>query len=330
MRFFTNLLVLLMVAFCGYSVWALKVDGGFTPPIPRDQLAVATPEITSIMDRHRESLATTMSDNVVPQIDESLQVIADEYGENSPQHIQALSDASIMLAAQARNDLAERYMQEAAAGARVTYGDNHRETALILHDLANLKISNKRTGSTDEAVTILEEIVDTRSRILDADHAETRGARLSLADALFTKWLENPDAGPSSDLLIRAEEMLEKRTAAPDETPANQANAAPDRNQLLQDRAGRLLYARINFAQQDYEQALAAFNETLTGPEETEDPQIYLMLSTAYSEQIASLRHLGREDEAEALRAAINRQIQAARVQPQQQAQQASGPVPQP
>lgn len=311
MRFFTSLLVLLMVVFCGYAVWDLKIDGGFTPPIPRDQLAGTTPEITNIMDRHRASLATTMSDNVVPQIDESLHIIADEYGENSPQHIQALSDASIMLAEQGRSDLAETYMQEAATGARETYGDRHRETALILHDLANLKISNKSNGNNDEAVTLLEEIVDTRSDVLGPAHPETQGARLSLADALFTKWLSTPDAGAQSDLLVRAQDMLAQRASG---------QAEEDASQTIQNRAARLLHGRVSFAQQDYEGALAAFNETLTGPEETEDPQIYLMLSTAYSEQIASLKQLGREDEAEALRAAINRQLQAARVQSQQQA----------
>jgi len=314
MRFFTSLLVMLMVVFCGYAVWDLKIDGGFTAPIPRDQLATATPEITNIMDRHRESLETTMSDNVVPQIDESLQVIADEYGENSPQHIQALCDASIMLAEQGRSDLAEDYMQQAATGARETYGDRHRETALILHDLANLKISNQRSGSTDEAIVLLDEIVETRTDVVGTDHPETQGARLSLADALFTKWLSNPDAGAQSDLLVRAQEMLARRSSA---------QTDGDSSQSIQDRAARLLQARISFAQKDYEEALAAFNETLTSPEETDDPQIYLMLSTAYSEQIASLRGLGREDEAEALRAAINSQLQAARVQSQTQTEPA-------
>ena len=308
MRFFASLLVVLIVAFCGYTIWELKISGGFTPPVPRDELAVATPAITTIMERHRESLATTMSDNVVPQIDESLQIIAAEYGENSPEHIQALADAGIMLAEQGRSDLAETYMQQAATEARETYGDDHRETALILHDLANLKISNKRSGSNDEAIALLEEIVETRAAILGARHPETQGARLSLADALFTKWLSVPDAGAQSDLLVRAQDMLTQRADLVAEGEASHS---------IQDRAARLLQARVSFAQRDYEAALAAFNDTLTGPEETNDPQIYLMLSTAYSEQIASLKQLGREDEAEALRAAINSQIQAARVQSQ-------------
>lgn len=316
MRFFTSLLVMLMVVFCGYTIWDLKITAAsaFSAPIPQDQLAAATPEVTEIMGRHRDSLATTMSDTVVPQIDESLRVLADEYGENSPQHIQALSEAALMLAAQGRSDLAERYMQAAASGARQTYGDRHRETALILHDLANLKISNKRDASNDEAIALLEEIAATRSNVLGADHPETQGARLSLADALFTKWLSSPDAGAGSDLLVRAQDMLAQNASG--ETAGNAARS-------LQDRAARLLQARISFAQQDYDAALVAFNETLTGPEETEDPQIYLMLSTAYSEQIASLKQLGRNDEAEALRAAINRQLQAAKVPAQ------AGPVAQ-
>lgn len=303
MIFFRFLAVVLVLGFVGYAVWDLKLEQIASTPVPRDELATQNEEISRIMARHQSALAAGADDSALAGLDSSLDVIETEYGPQSPEHIQALSEAAIMVARAGKPDIGETYMVEAAAGARHTYTSKHRETALILHDLANLKIANAGDETDLEAITILREVVTTRRDIIGPDHGETRGAEISLADALFTQWIGTEEEGADSPLLSEAEGLI-ARPIAVSETDSDYAH--------LQARGARLLYGRVLFAQERYQEALNVYDETLTTPAETPNPQVYMVLATVYSEQIMALRELGREDEAEELRLAINTQIQEA------------------
>ena len=302
MAFFRILPLLLVLGFAGYAVWDLKIDVVTGPPVPADQLAGQDEGISRAMAQFRAPLAQGDIDATIKDIEASLSVIEREFGANSPEHIQGLSEAAILLSRAGVPDQGEQFMRRAADEARITFTPQHRETALILHDLANLKIANADNGTDPEAIDILREVVATRRAILGPDHEETRGAEISLADALFSAWIVS-DEDADSLLLSEAEALVERPVVV---------DAADNEYALLQARGDRLLYGRILFAQERYGEALTIYDETLTSPEETTNPQIYLVLATVYSEQIMALRHLGRGDEADTLHQTINEQIQSA------------------
>ena len=295
MRLIGILPIVFMVALGLYAFWDLKIDG-FQPPVPADKLADSNPEIEAIMAPHREALTTGLSNRIVPQIDESLDLIAEEFGELSPEMNQALVETSIMLSQSSRADLADDYMQRAVDVSREVYGTTHRETALAINDLANLITDAQDLSYSEESIAHLKEAMEIRQAVLPADHPEVIVNEVNLADQLFLQWQNEGLEEDKSNLDTAAallSHVMEVHTKQGDDVNA-------------MDKASvQLLFARVAFYRDDFENAAKYFSETLSPVAPETDPATYLVFSNSYAEHITSLNKLGRTEEADKMRADI-------------------------
>ncbi len=300
MRFLSSLPLIFMVGLSLYAIWDLKINE-YTPPVPTDQLAEKSPEIEAVMVAHREALRTDMSSNVLPQIEQSLKAITEEYGEASPEHNQALIETALMLNANARGDLAEEYMAKAVEVSREVYGTDHRETALNLNDLANLNTDALNQAYSEEAIGYLREAFEIRSKILPDDHPERLANEVNLADQLFLEWQAK---GTKEDIsaLNEAGSLL-SHVLAVYEAQGENANKADKI-------AVGLLFARVSFYRDDYETAAEYFSDRLAPVVPETDPSIYMVFTNSYAEYIVSLKKLGRDEEAEKMRSGIMAYLQ--------------------
>ncbi|MCI5043299.1 MAG: tetratricopeptide repeat protein [Aquisalinus sp.] len=301
MRFIGVLPIVFMVGLGLYAFWDLKIDG-FQPPVPADKLADSNPEIEAIMAPHREALKTGLSNRIVPQIDESLALIAEEFGETSPEMNQALVETSIMLSQSSRADLADDYMLRAVDVSREVYGTVHRETALALNDLANLITDAQDLSYSEESIGHLQEAMEIRQAVLPADHPEVIVNEVNLADQLFLQW-QNEGLEEDKSNLDTAASLLSHVMSVHAEQ-ADTVNA-------LDKASVQLLFARVSFYRDDFENAAKYFSETLSPVAPETDPATYLVFSNSYAEHITSLSELGQTEEADKMRADIIGYLQA-------------------
>lgn len=295
MRFIGILPIVFMVALGLYAFWDLKIDG-FQPPVPADRLAQKNPEIEAIMAPHGEALKTGLSNRIVPQIDESLQLVAEEFGENSAEMNQALVDTAIMLSQSSRADLADDYMLRAVNVSREVYGTNHRETALALNDLANLITDAQDLDYSEESIAHLTEAMEIRQNVLPSNHPEVLVNKVNLADQLFLQW-QNEGLEENKANLDTAASLLT-------DVMSFHAEQGEDANAL--DKAGvQLLFARVSFYRDDFENAAQYFDETLSPVAPETDPATYLVFNNAYAEHITALNELGQTEKADQMRANI-------------------------
>jgi hypothetical protein len=294
---------LFLVAFMGYAIYDHNMgSNAFTPPTANDVFTPLNPEVAAVLKVHEEALATEMTTAVLPQIDETLELIKTEYGEKSVEYTKALSEVALVISEEGRKDLAIPYMTKALELSRAVYGNQHRETALVLNDLASLKIFNSSNNFSPEAIPLLQEAIAIREDTIGDNHPETYGARMTLADMFFLKW-QSAGEDPASPLLDEGIIVAQK---------ANEAIEADPNANTLQYMATGLLWGRFAYAKQDYALAKEVYASALPDPTQIEEPAYIILFEAGYSEYIDALRQTGEDDVADKFTADIQAVLQRA------------------
>ena len=292
-----GLSIAFLIGFMGYAIYDHKFgDGAFVAPTAANVLTDPDAEILEIMQVHRKALETEMSNTVEARIQESLQLIKQEYGEVSVQYVKAVSEASLMLVDSNRHDLGMPYMEQALIAARQVYGTDHRETALILNDIATFKIINSTKSFSADASPFLKEAITIRDKVMGPAHNSTYGARMTLADNLYLQW-KSTGADPKSPLLTDG--ILVAKAAVKGMEQDKNANEM----QLI---GTGMLWARYAFAKEDIALAVEIFANYLPDPtSETTTQEQIVLFDVAYGEYIDALRQTNQDEIADKLIADI-------------------------
>lgn len=112
-----------------------------------------------------------------------------------------LYQAGKSLAGAGLNSAAVEYWKKLAVASHRIHGDNHRETLLVRGNLATALFEARRTN---EAITLLKDVLRDRERVLEADHPDVTNARANLA-AFYQQ------AGRHHEAIPLQEEILAER-----------------------------------------------------------------------------------------------------------------------
>jgi hypothetical protein len=194
------------------------------------------------------------------------------------------------------------YTERRASVSRAVYGTTHRQTAHDLLDHAEILIDLSVFGYSEEAVILLREAADISRRVMGHEDGETVEIEQTLAVALFAGWQYADDRERKLYLLDEAEPLAEhvvdayRRAGLDNSYPMHRMAA------LL----GRIAHARGN-----HEQAAVRFSAVLAttaspdrincGDPSSENDR------EACADYAATLRKMGRNEEAEAIEDSMRR-----------------------
>lgn len=271
--------------------------------LPANKLLERRETITERVWRRRPDMAQMDEDDLLQLIDTTISEIRDDYGRNSDEHIQAVTESMLVLNDLRRNGLAVRYGERAVEMQRKTYGDKHRATALAINDLANLKIEASETRFSEEAIPLLEEATQIREAVLSPDHLETAGGQATLGEQLFAAWQVAEPETREDALLARAEAALSDATRAYENSGATA---------LLDYHLAKVMIGQIAYAREDYERAASLLEASLPPVAPDSDLQLLFMFERPYTAYVNALLKLERTEEAETFQARVAERLRAA------------------
>jgi hypothetical protein len=186
-------------------IGALLVACADPTPSPPTELNERIARVRNDVWSNEPSLHSDRPEGRLPQLEAAISKIAARYGEHSVATVQASTETGRMLViATERYDLALPFIQRSLALSRKVYGNEHRETAYALQDLAVVYAKVNSTKYGFEAEAALREALRIRRALLGEKHAEAAGAKAELARQLLNRWRE-PD--PSGSDLREVEEL---------------------------------------------------------------------------------------------------------------------------
>jgi len=184
---------------------ALLVGCADPTPSPPTELNERIVRVRDDVWSNESLLNSGRPEHRLPQLEATISRIETRHGERSVATVQALTETGRMLIIAAeRYDLALPFIQRSLALSRKVYGNEHRETAYALHDLAVVyaEVDSSKYGSEAEAA--LREALRIRRTLLGDAHQETAGAKAALARQLLDRWQELDPSGPD---LTEVEEL---------------------------------------------------------------------------------------------------------------------------
>jgi tetratricopeptide (TPR) repeat protein len=190
-------------------------------PSPAAELNERIDAVREEVSANESWLGSGRPEDQVPQLETTLSRVAARYGERSVASVQALTETGVLLIrVTGRYDLALPYIQRSLALHRVVYGNEHRETAYALHDLALVYAGLGLSKHGSEAEAALREALRIRRSLLGDEHKETAGAKAELARQLLSRWREADPAGPDlaevEELASSARRVLEPSRGSSD------------------------------------------------------------------------------------------------------------------
>lgn len=152
------------------------------PPLPTTA-DVATPSaaVHQAVLQNEAVLAEGSPDSRLATLEATVMGIADSYGQNSPETIQALTETSTLLSNRERFDLALPFMERALTISREVYGPDHRETAYAMQDVASLLTEIDPGVHIPRAEQLFRDALAARLKQLGPDHPETAASEAQLA-----------------------------------------------------------------------------------------------------------------------------------------------------
>jgi predicted small lipoprotein YifL len=164
--------MLALLAACGGRVSRV------TPP-PNE----VAPRITAVADavRNNERALTEPVEHHLDALESTVANVGKKYGDHSVEAVQVLQNTSTLLAEKDRADLALPFMERALALSREVYGQDHRETAYPLHDVAVLLTMIAPDQYDPRAELLYRGAVDVRRRHAGVDDPETAASEAQLA-----------------------------------------------------------------------------------------------------------------------------------------------------
>ena len=147
---------------------------------PPNELA---PRITAVEDavRNNERVLTEPVEDHLDTLESTVANVAEKYGDHSVEAVQVLQNTSALLAEKDRPDLALAFMERALALSREVYGQEHRETAYPLHDVAVLLTMIAPDQYDPRAELLYRGAVDVRRHHAGIDDPETAASEAQLA-----------------------------------------------------------------------------------------------------------------------------------------------------
>ncbi len=134
----------------------------------------------------------------------ALQAALDQLPANDPQTLTLQNNLGLEYLQVDERRRGEELLEAAAAGRRLRFGDAHPETLQSLHNLAALRADQ---GQLDEAIALLQRVVDVRTSTLGARHPKTLVSKNNLA-----RQLESRGDVAAAEALLR--EVVTMATAA--------------------------------------------------------------------------------------------------------------------
>ena len=165
------------------SVLAMLVACSGDAPTPVPPPNEVSPRITAVQDavRKNEGTLTEPIEDHLDGLMATISGIANTHGDHSVEAVQVLQETSALLAEKDRPDLALPFMERALALSREVYGQDHRETAYPLHDVAVLLAMIAPDQYDPRAELLYRGAVDVRRHQAGVDDPETAASEAQLA-----------------------------------------------------------------------------------------------------------------------------------------------------
>lgn len=167
------------------------------------------PRITAVEDavRNNEGALTEPMEDHLDALESTVANVAKKYGDHSVEAVQVLQNTSALLAETDRADLALPFMERALTLSREVYGQDHRETAYPLHDVAVLLTMIAPDQYDPRAELLYRGAVDVRRRQAGIDDPETAASEAQLAWQLLLGATREPLPYRKYPMLAEAEQL---------------------------------------------------------------------------------------------------------------------------
>jgi hypothetical protein len=168
----------------------LTACGGASSPMPPPN--EDAPRIAAIHDAvwENDSALKEPIEEHLDTLESTIVTIVETHGDHSLEAVEALQETAALLANKSHWDLALPFMERALVLSREVLGQDHRETAYALHDVA-LILTNIAPDRYDPRAEILfRGAVDVRRQRAGVDHPVTAASEAQLAWQLMlgSKW----------------------------------------------------------------------------------------------------------------------------------------------
>jgi hypothetical protein len=188
---------------------------GPQPIPPPTEMAEPNASVKKRIREFEDALNRDGLEKVREPIEAELRDISAEYGEVSVEYPQALTETGLLILDTEEREpegqahtLATPYFERALLACQRAYTPEHRECGYSMHDAAVARI-NARRGSYDPVATmLLERALGVRTRVLGADHAETGGTEVELAEQRLRSCRLEPPCDASDARLKEASALV--------------------------------------------------------------------------------------------------------------------------
>lgn len=190
-------------------------------PFPQSRLTVPPPdELAERSEAVRELVAGASRapdervESAAARVDTAVLQVAEIYGEDSVEFVQAATEAGIALIRDwKRYDLALPHIERAQAASRAVFGNLHRETAYAVQDLAVVRYELRPELFIQWSKPLAQESVDIRRKVLGPGHLETAGSERFLADWIYRSWSSQRRRSARSPMLPEARGLAQHSLA---------------------------------------------------------------------------------------------------------------------
>jgi hypothetical protein len=177
-------------------------------PAP-DELAEPNEEVTARIRAHAPAIVRDGAGAHTMALRATVREIARQHGEKSAEHVQARSDAAMMVYEAEDASSALEFVREWLATAEAVYGHEHRETAFALGDYGRMQILGSADGYAPRADRWLRESLAVRQRVIGPLHTETVATEGFIAEHLLAGCESRKDCVAGDARLVEAERLAE-------------------------------------------------------------------------------------------------------------------------